>query len=258
MTIVNQSRLPDEIIIVDDGSRDETFNVVTEVANTFLPTGEKLKDKIQILYNYLVGFEEPRISCVPRNTGWKDATGDVIIFTEPEALQIGNTIEKLLATMEKFPENTILASQVWTLQEKVQADLEKAGERYFLHPEEIITHPYAMITSGTMQNTNAPNSDWAISGELNCNAGVLFATRKEWLEKIGGFDESFFGHGFDDFDLFARLQMIGHGIVKDPGIGVIHMWHKKDFYPYNIYECAENNGKISEANVKAGKFKVNG
>lgn len=255
LTIINQSVLPNEIIVIDDGSVDNTMKAFLDIKNWRIDKYDRIAGDF-IHFNYIhLSHPEPRISCIPRNIGWKSATSDIIIFTEPEALHVGNTIDKLLQAMEKHPDNTILASQVWTTQKLIS---EQLTDDYYSNPEKILEHPYAQLTtSSNLENTKAPNSDWAITGELNCNAGVLFATRKEWLEKIGGFDESFIGHGWDDLDLFNRLAMIGHGVLKDPTIAVIHQYHDKSFYNYNIYEAAEHNGKISEANVHSGRYRVN-
>lgn len=245
-SILVQDYLPDQIVLVDDGSTDNTSSVANELMKQFNAKG--------VSFRYIhLDHPEPRISCIPRNIGWIAAAGDTIIFTEPEGLHVYNTIEQLKNAIEENPDKTILASQVWTMGQRIQ---EKLTEEDFLHPARIINHPYAMLVEGNMQNTKAPDSDWAITGEANCNAGVLFATKKKWLEDVGGFDESFVGHGFDDFDLFNRLALYGKGVLKKPDIAVIHQWHVKN-YPYNIYAAAEINGKISEANIKKGIYKVN-
>lgn len=228
-------------MIVDDGSSDNTATKYQEL----MDFAKERKINVRWVYVWL-NHPEPRISCIPRNVGIKQASGDIIIFTEPEGLHVGNTISQLI---EKFNEHllpsVILASQVWTMGRNIQ---EKLTDEEFLHPARIISHPYAMLTDGgNLNNTKAPNSDFAITGEPNCNAGVLFLTTKEALEKVRGFDESFEGHGFDDFDLFLRLGTAGFPLLKCPDIAVIHMYHDKSFYPYNTIDAGVRNGKISEA-----------
>lgn len=246
-SILNQ-KLPEEteIVLVDDGSLDSTDEVALEL--------EQLAEEKGVHFNYIyLDHPEPRISCIPRNVGIKQAQGEILIFTEPEGLHVGNTILTLLEAMDTYPDNTILASQVWTMGEKI---FRKLTEDNFERPITILNHPYAQITSGDMQNTKAPDSDWAISGEMNCNAGVLFATRKSWLLDIGGFNEEFTGHGFDDFDLFNRLAVYGKGVKKVDDIPIIHLWHPKN-YPYNIYDAAKANGKISEEMINNGRYEAN-
>lgn len=245
-SILNQDILPNELVIVDDGSTDNTAAVADKLIQYALERGVKSQ------YIYL-DHPEPRISCYPRNVGIKAATGDIIVFTEPEALHVGNTIAQLVGRMAEYPDNTVLASQVWTIGQRIQG---KFTEDDFAHPARIINHPYAMLVEGNMQNTNAPDSDFAITGERHCNAGVLFACRKQWLMDVGGFNEEFEGHGFDDFDLFNRLAVYGKGLRKFDDIIVLHQWHEKN-YPYNIYDAAERNGKISETMTNLGQFKAN-
>lgn len=239
-SILSQEVLPDEIVIVDDGSTDDTNNLLLPV-------------KPVIKYVYL-DHPEHRISSIPRNVGIKQSTGDLIFFTEPEVLHVGNTIKQLKEKFDEQPEYSHLASQVWTIQQKIY---QKLTQDNFERPATILTHQYAQLTDNSnMQNTKAPDSDWAITGQLNCTAGCFFGVKREWLEEVGGFDESFEGHGWDDFDLFTRLAVYGKGIIKHDDIVVIHQWHEKN-YPYNIYDMAEKNGKLSEERIKRGEYKAN-
>ncbi len=236
-TVINQEVVPDEIVIVDDGSSDNTKDKIDELK--LMAT----KKKIDWTYVYL-NHPEPRISCIPRNVGIKKSTGDVIIFTEPEALHVGNTIEQLLTKYQENPGSVILASQIWSMGRRIQ---EKLDDENFIYPARIISHQYAMLVDGNMQNTNAPDSDFGITGELNCNAGVLFMVSRRGLDRVRGFDESFEGHGFDDFDLFKRLGDAGYPLIKCSDIIAIHQYHDKSFYPYNTIDAGVKNGKISEA-----------
>lgn len=244
-SLLNQNILPDELIIVDDGSTDDTRAVSRELINK--------NPKVNIGYIYL-DHPEHRISCIPHNVGFKQSTGDIVMFVESEILHVGNTIEQMLAKMNENPNRTPVATQVWTVQEKIY---KKLSQDNFDRPSTILNHQYAQLTDSTnLNNTKAPDSDWAITGSINCLTGCFFAVERKWLEDIGGFDESFEGHGGDDFNLFDRLAAYGTGILPCNDICVIHQWHEKN-YPYNIYNKAEENMRKGADLLKTGEYRAN-
>jgi len=131
------------------------------------------------------------------------------------------------------------------------------SEEDFRDPQRILHHRYAQLTtSANMNNTNAPNADWGITGSKNCVTGAFFACRKEDIVKLGGFDEDFEGFGFDDFDLFMRFGLYGRALLHCNDIIIIHQWHEKN-YPYDIHAAAIRNGKIAEARIHAGEYRAN-
>lgn len=250
MTILRQENLPSdlEIIIVDDGSKDDTQSVVAYLKDEAM----RINPNIEIKYIYL-DHPEARISCIAKNIAIKIATGDIIIFTESENLHIDNTINQLIKKLEENPNRTPVVTQYWSMGKRIW---EKLTDDEFKYPARLLSHPYAMLVQGDMQNTNAPDADFAITGSLNCFTGALFITKKEYLLEIGGFDESMTGHGFEDWDLLHRLNTYGKGVLYCNDIIAIHQYHTKD-YPYNIYDAAERNRKISEDRTKRGEYRAN-
>lgn len=249
MTLISQKFKPYELVIVDDGTVDQGL---TQAAVNRIEKKCK-KRKINFQYIYL-DHPEPRISCIPRNIGIRSATGDTIVFTESECLHVGETLEPLVNKLIQNPLRTPVATQIWTMGEKISNEL---SPEHFKDPSHILKHPYAQLTtSPNMINSKAPDSDWGITGSLNCITGCFFAVKKEDLLAIGGFDEDFEGHGWDDFDLFERLNIYGKPILACDDIAVIHQWHRKD-YPYNIYDAAERNGTKSKDRVWNGEFRAN-
>lgn len=246
-TILSQEFLPDEIVVIDDGSVDETRATAADLNEIARAKGVDFK------YIYL-NHPEPRISCIPHNVGIKAAKGDILIFTESEALHVGNTIERIVSHLTHFPDEVPLATQIWTMGAKAYASL---PEDSFAHPENILVHEYAQLTDSTnMQNTKAPDADWGITGSINCYAGVLFGCYKKDIMAIGGYNEDFKTYGWDDWDVLKRLQVYGKKTIWDNNIPVIHQWHEKNYAP-DIYEAAERNGKISEEMINSGLYEVN-
>ncbi len=240
-TIFSQEVIPGSLVIVDDGSTDDTIERMKH-----FPFPQEVKVK----YQYL-NYPEPRISCIPHNVGIKQAQGDILIFTESEAIHSENSIQKIVTALEERPNEIPLATQIWSMGEKFYKEIYNGQSL-----RELLKHPYAMIVNGNMQNTAAPDSDWSLTGSNNCYAGVLFGCYKKDAIAIGGFDESFKDFGWDDWDFLHRMELYGKTVIHRNDIPVIHMWHEKK-YPYNIYDAGERNGKISEANIHAGIYKVN-
>lgn len=244
LTVINQEKTVNEIVIVDDGSTDDTkdvCNFLQEKAN---------EKKIDFKYIYL-DHPEARISSIPKNIGFKASTGDIVLFTESEMLHVGNTVTQAIEVILR--DHTPLATQIWTMGERIY---KKLPDYFYTKPQLILGHEYAMLVSGNMQNTKAPDSDFGITGSVNCYAGCFWGVKREWLEDLGGFDEDMEGHGFEDWDILHRLDLYGKPVEQRNDIIVIHQWHTKN-YPYNIYNMAEKNGKVSEERIKQGEYRAN-
>lgn len=82
-SVVNQTMLPKEIILVDDGSKDETLSVILKLQETYG------KDWIKV-----IALKENSGVSVARNTGWDLASQDYIAFLDadnawhPEKIEI--------------------------------------------------------------------------------------------------------------------------------------------------------------------------
>jgi glycosyltransferase involved in cell wall biosynthesis len=245
LTVIAQEIPPHEIVVVDDGSTDNTRDVCM-----FLADKAKERD-IEFKYIYL-DHPEARISSIPRNVGFKNSTGEIVLFTESEMLHVGPTVKKCVDIVTN-EEHVPVATQIYTMGRRIW---EKLPDRFYSNPQLIISHPYAMVVAGNMQNTNAPDADWGITGSNNCWAGCLFALKREWFEELGGFDESFEGFGYDDWDLFERLNLYGKPAQPHNEITVIHQWHEKN-YPYNIYEMSDKNAVQSKERIQKGIYTAN-
>lgn len=262
ISLINQEVPPDQMILVDDGSEDKGHT--KEVARQL---EEMAKAKgIEFEYIYL-NYPAARVSSYPRNVGLRRAKHEIVIFTEGECLHVGNTVKQMKEMIEEDPMKIYVSSQIWTMGQSIWNDLD---EDYFTHPEKLLTHPYAMLTDA--QNTNnikAPDSDWAITGSNNCFAGCMMGTLREHFMAVRGHDEDFKNYGWDDWDIIKRVGLYldikkrgkteytdNINVVTTNDIISIHQWHTK-FYPYNIYESAEENGRKSAIRVESGEYRAN-
>lgn len=91
---------PDELLIVDDGSNDDTEQVATEFANR-LP--------ITYIYNH---NPQPSICSLARNIGFNEAENDVIVTCEPELIYVSDVLRQFEELHLENPNDIISAGLV--------------------------------------------------------------------------------------------------------------------------------------------------
>lgn len=91
-SIYNQSRKPDEVVICDDGSKDDTIKIVTE----FIAV-HALTNWILMQNSTNLGFVNNFLQTVERTNG------DIIFFADQDDIWCTDKIEKMAAIMEENP-----------------------------------------------------------------------------------------------------------------------------------------------------------
>lgn len=94
-SIFCQTRLPQEVIVVDDSDDDETSKLVKENYNLFLSKGTLLK--------YLRGDEENRSISAARNLGATKSTGEIVFFMDDDVILDKKYVEEILKVYEEYP-----------------------------------------------------------------------------------------------------------------------------------------------------------
>jgi glycosyltransferase involved in cell wall biosynthesis len=151
-----------EVIVVDDGHDDDTQRVVTEIARDLGP-----HSSLRYL-RPLVG----RGPAVARNAGWRAAQGDLVAFTDDDAVPAPFWLSEGERAM------------------RVEAELVAVGGRV------VVPMPQ-------------PPTDHARMTEGLSSAEFVTANAFVWrwaLDKVGGFDERFTRAWREDSDLQFRLM----------------------------------------------------
>jgi len=131
---LNHTDVPYEIIVVDDGSSDDTINVC------------KKHSCIYIWVNAPV-YRGP---AVPRNIGCRAARGQILIMQSDDVIHsTTDTINKLI----DLPRGTVNIASAWN----VDANLNKKNQRPYVHGE---IHPVPLFFLGSMYKDDF----WAIGG----------------------------------------------------------------------------------------------
>jgi GT2 family glycosyltransferase len=212
--------IPEDILIVDDGSSDATRAIVSEF-ETKLP--------IRYIYNNNPGWT---ICSFARNVGIKNTDADIIITSEPELLWVTDVYKQMMEWHDKKPNDVISAGSIYHEQPTTG-----------FHSG-FITDPQAALHDMRVEVHELQPRPYHPSGLVKTIGWVAPFTalyKKDWLVDIGGWDEEMPGSwGFDDTDLLTRLRIRGHGQVIANEIECLHQWHEK--LPLDI------GGKMSAIN----------
>jgi glycosyltransferase involved in cell wall biosynthesis len=110
-----------EILIVDDGSTDETFNALAPILQ--LPRVRYLR------------LEKNKGSQAARNTGIKNARGDYIAFLDSDDTWVPNKIELQLDALRKKGKDCVVVTGIWKIENGAQTKFFDRRYEGYVYPE---------------------------------------------------------------------------------------------------------------------------
>ena len=203
---VNTPKTEFEVILVDNGSKDETLEIAKQFSNEF---------KLEILHK-----TPGKISSL-RNYGASNAQGEILVFLDIDCIVskewLNNGREAFLKSEQKVGKYEITAI---------------TGAPYTIPEDSSWVAEAWNLNSSNIQSEG--ETKWLPSGNIFVKKGVFL--------ELGGFDESLETN--EDFDLCYRCRELGYKIFLDPAIFVIHLgapqtlkeffrkelWHGKDVF----------------------------
>ena len=228
-----------ELIIADDGSSDETANLIA----TF-------NDTLQCIHLWQEdeGFRKSAIL----NKAILEANGDMLAFLDGDCIprrHYVKDVKGLAASNNVVGCSRVLLDQTIS-QHLIDNDLKPhewawykfTGLRISGHINRLL--PLIPIPLGMFRSI-MPASWKKIRG---CN----FIIDKSLMLKIGGFDESFTGWGYEDSDVAARAVFAGGKLRRgDFKATALHMWHHE-----SPRDEAQSNLKRFEETMAQGRKKA--
>ncbi|MDO4790132.1 MAG: glycosyltransferase family 2 protein [Porphyromonas sp.] len=210
--LFKQTRLPDEIIIADDGSGEETQEAIKRIKE-LAPKGVVLKH----VWHEDLGFRRSMIL----NRGIAAAESDYIIELDGDCI----------------PEKHFVADHLNVARENTFV----TGSRVKLDPESsVIIQEKGLKKAPPKRFTNSANA-WRIPFIQNLLAPYykqkkIFAVRgcnlafwRKDLLAVNGYDDSYVGWGHEDIDIVSRLRNMGlrRRFLKGGGV-IFHLYHKEE------------------------------
>lgn len=178
-----------EIIVVDDGSTDETPQVVGEFVR---------RNGVRYLR------QTNRGPAAARNHGIAAAGGEIIAFTDDDCLVPQDWVRRLVQGYRTHPEIAGVGGRLEP-------------------PAEYREHPIAQYERSEGRETYGAG-DVEVIGGFDCPAGGTnnMSYRRQVLEEVGGFDEDFPYAAGEDADLKWRICQRGARLLYLP-VSVIHL-----------------------------------
>ncbi len=174
-----------ELLVIDDGSTDGTGAAVAELAPRSAITIRYFSQRNQGLG-------------AGRNTGLREATGNIVFFTDDDIVPAPSLLAEHLAWHRKFPEETMsmLGKVVWAPE---------------LHPTPFMEW---LGNCGPLFEFAPLVADQQVSFEhfYTCNVSA----KREFILRNGGFNETFGGSGYEDAEFSYRLTNNGMKIFYNP------------------------------------------
>jgi glycosyltransferase involved in cell wall biosynthesis len=225
--LARQTRLPDEVIVADDGSGEATTHLIADLAG-------RMPYALVHVRHADRGFRAARI----RNAAIRRATGAYIVFLDGDCIPGRHFVadhRRLAKTGCLFQGKRILVAE--TLAEDFGWEQANQPRRLFKYvvagrlgnAHHLVRLPWlpAMISPG-------------LSGTRSCNLGVF----REDLVAVNGFNEAFEGWGREDSELVVRLNKLGLKRRTHPFMAVcFHLWHPEN----SRRQLADNDNRLNEA-----------
>ncbi len=221
-----------EVIIADDGSRDDTAAVI----NSFR---EKMRCALVHCWQPDDGFR----AAMCRNKAVAKAKGDYIIFLDGDCVPpqhfvsrhaklaqkgwfVAGTRVLLNADFTKYVLEHSVNIEKWQHGRWLLAGLQRKSNRFM---------PTSYLAFGKCRQLRPDK--W--QGAKTCNLAIW----KEDYIAVNGLDENFVGWGFEDSDLVIRLMR--YGIKRKWGkyaTEVFHLWHAEN----SRNEMQKNKARLQE------------
>lgn len=228
----NQSLLPDEVILTDDGSQEDIRTIVSQNSHDY---------HFSLIFCQQADKGFRLASC--KNNGIRLASNDLIVFLDQDIITSQNYLETI---NQYIKENNFLVSlPVRTNQRQLdQLSLDKIANFDY---KNIITAQQFL----KLKKQFRKEQFYYFLNKLHLRRrgvklrGGCFATYKKNLVKINGFDENFVFWGNEDDDLGRRLANIGiHGYYPFRKDYAIHLYHPEN------HDGSRKNKKYYQDNLK--------
>jgi hypothetical protein len=210
----------DELVIVDNGSS------LTEAAR-LRGLVERNRRVVLMTGHGNVGFARGA------NLGARRATGDVLVFLNPDAFLQPECIDALARAIEGRPVPCLVGGRVLNADRTEQRGARR-GDITPFSALMSLSHLAKRVPAWSRYEVHW-EKDAAPEGvaAIPTISGACFCMRREDFDAVGGFDEGYFLH-VEDVDLCWRVRKAGGLVLFQPEAEVIHLGHTSRASPIRV------------------------
>ena len=187
----NTQDVPYEVIVVDDGSGDDTPEVL------------RLIENVRVVRN------DPGVGFVGAcNAGAAQARGRFLLFLNNDTLVTPGWLAPLVGTFDQYPRCGAVGPKVVYPDGKLQ----EAGG--------IVWRDGRGWNYGKFDDAAKPSYNYL--RQVDYCSGCALMVRRELFERLGGFDQRYAPGYWEDVDLCFGLRSIGYDVLYQPASCVAH------------------------------------
>lgn len=196
---LNESKLAYEIIVVDNASNDGSVVMLKDY--------QKRHSNFKLIESHEnLGFAKAN------NLGVKRAQGEYLLFLNSDIIVLDNAIDKLLKKIKQDNSINFLGGKLYNRDMTPQASCGPFYSLPIVFAALFLKGDYWGLTRFSPNNFR--EVDWV--------SGACILTKKEFFNKLNGFDEKIFMY-MDEIDLLYRAKKHGFKVYFEPQAHFIHL-----------------------------------
>ncbi|MDR1663295.1 MAG: glycosyltransferase [Clostridiales bacterium] len=205
--------IPYEIIAVDDGSEDGSFDWLAASRDPLIR-----------------GVKTSGQGCgYARNRGADIASGDMLVFCDAHIDAEPYWLDKLAQTLEDYRADAVTPA----FYDLTVNDADRKEPRF----------------GCGMTLSRLTQAEWLYGRtgpfETPILCGACWAVRREAFRDIGGYEEAFRGCGGDDAEISLKLWLNGYTVYAAPSVHIAHRFRRRAPYPVSWADVMYNEMYIA-------------
>ena len=227
-SVLKQTWKPEEILVVDDGSKDDTLNVLSGF-------GEKIR---------IIRQENKGVSAA-RNRGLQEARCDWIAFLDSDDMWAPKKLEKQKnALYEQFDYNICYTNEEWRRngrwvnpgkrhQKYTGWIYEKCLPLCIISPSSVLIHKSVFTKTGVFDESLPACEDYDLWLRMTSSYPVLYLSEKLIVKRAGEWEQLSKLHSLDKYRIIALRKMLDG---SDLSLSEIQATREMLRYKCHVYE----------------------